>query len=322
MKKKLLLALLLASPVMALKGVVKVLEAPILHENNDDGIILQEVRKGRVIFINENSLENSYYYKTVTRDGRDGFIHKDYVKLIYKDVNELDDNIAVVDDPTDYIIDEPLPERYPFASRRTNKAMLNFNYGQGISSSYDYSQSREREQINNAAAMELKYLRRAKFDLENRFYYGFHLGARTGRNEFQLASEVFSTESHLTISSGPIVSYTFYRNVGFEIDTSFQFSFNFHKNYVKLEDIPNQELEERGFSGFSLSGTLSTVFIHKEILNNRNLDFIHGPAINFNLPYSLKGSAEADIPALWSDTNFDVESEATFAYLVGILYRY
>jgi hypothetical protein len=322
MIRRIIVSLLLTSPVLALQGVIKVLEAPIQYKQSEDSPILQEIRKGTVIFINENSIENDLYYKTVTRDGMDGYVLKDYVKLIYKDANELDDNIAVVDDPTDYIIDEPIPADYPFAPRRTNKAYIHFNYGQGTSSSYNYSSTREREQINNSASLELKYLRRADFDKENRFYYGFHLGGKTGRNEFQLSNEIFSTETHTTFSAGPVVNYTFYRAVGFEIDTSLQFGFNFHKSFVKIEDIPNNEAEERSFNGFSLSGTLATVFTHKEIFDSRNLDFIHGPAINFNMPYNLTNSAQAEVPRLWTSDNFKVETEFTFAYIAGFMLRY
>jgi len=322
MIKKATLTVLFSFSSFALQAVVKVLEAPIQHKKSSDSIILQEVRKGSLVFINENSIENQYYYKTVTRDGADGYIHKDYVKLIYKDVNELDDNIAVLEDPTDYIIDEPIPSSYPFSPRRTNKAYINFNYGQGVSSTYKYSKSREREQINNAAAMELKYLRRAEFDLENRFYYGFHLGGRTGRNEFQLTQNVFATENHVTLSAGPVVNYTFYRAVNFEIDTSFQFSFNYNRSFVKQEDITNDLREERTFTGLSLSGTLATLFTHKEIFKNRNLDFIHGPAINFNLPYALSADTETEVPSLWASDELSVASEVTFAYIAGFLYRY
>ncbi len=319
---KFLISILFSLNTFAISGVIKVLEAPILYKKNESSTTLMSVRKGSVIFINDNSIDNDVYYKTITKDGMDGYVLKSYVKLIHNDLDELDENITMNSDPTDYIIDEPLPENYPFTHSRAKKALMNINYGQGISSSYGYNRPREREQINNSASMEMKFLRRPKFDLQNRFYYGFHIGAKTGRNEFQFTDRNFSTETHASFSAGPVINYTFYRRETFEIDSSFQLGFNYHRTFVQMQDIVNDEEEERTFTGLSISGSLSTLFIHRGFAGNRYIDFIHGPAINFNLPYTLSASAPADIPASWSQENFSVSSEVTFAYVAGIMYRY
>jgi hypothetical protein len=319
--KKIIIVLLFSSFTYAIKGVIKALEVPLYLKNSSDSQILQNKRKGEIIFVNENSL-NDDFYKTITNDGHDAYVNKKYVKLIHGNVNEFEENIGMFNDPTDYILEEPLPHSYPFSNRVREKASASLNINQGNGSYYDYPIRVKREQINPKAGVQLRYLSRASFDVENRLYYGFQLGATTSKNEFELEGTIFTTETQAIYQGGPVVTYTFYRRKKFEIDTSIHFSLNYHQVFVKQQSIPKNKKEERGFSGFSVSAVLSTLFIHKDIGKNNDFDFVHGPSLNYSPGYSLTTSAPGDIEEFWDTNQTHSPTKLSLSYSFGVMFRF
>lgn len=320
--KKLIFLTLFCFQSFALKGVVRVLEAPLYHKKDVNSPILMNVRKGDIVHIHDNSLDGSTFYTTLTRDGADAFIPKEFVKLIHHDSNELNKNIAYRNDPTNYILDEPIPDNYPFKGREIYKAMMNLNYGQGINGSYNYSNNIEREQVNNTIAFDLRYLKNPSFDVKNRFYIGFHFGGRTSQNEYELEDSIFTQEQSLNLTLGPVATYTFFRRESFEIDTGIQFGFNVTRRYVKQEDIPNSESEERSFNGLYIDGAIFTSFIHRNKFNTSNVDIIHGPSMRFHLPHTLRSATGGELERLWNSDDIEVKADASFSYNLGILYRF
>ena len=321
MIKKVFLTLVISQLTFAITAVVKVLEAPAHIKEDDNAPILQKFRKGNVIFINDNTLNNTYY-KTITTAGQDAYIRNDYVKLITKDLNELSNNISVENDSTDYILDEPMPDNYPFSSRKKKKAIANIDFAQGSGAQYKYPNQKKREYVSPSTSIDLKFLTRAHFDYQNRLFYGWHMGGTTEKNEFELSNSLFTAETLLVLRAGPIVSYTFYRKKYFEIDTSLSFSLNYHRLFVRQEDIPKAEREERLFTGFSLGSSVSTLFIHKDINDSSTIDFIHGPSIHLSTGYNLKSNTKESIGRLWSGDSYSTPAKITMAYGLGILYRF
>jgi hypothetical protein len=319
--KKLIICLLFFNLTHAIKGVVKVLEAPIYLEEDENSVVLEKYRKGSVIFINDNSLNNKFY-KTISQSGNDAYIRRDYIKVIYKDLRELEQNITMKEDPTDYILEEPLPSSYPFSSRKKNKAAASLSFNHGNSTYYDYTSPIHREQINPAAALELKYTRRASFDVENRLYYGFQIGARTSRNEFQLDNKVFTEETQSVFQGGPLVTYTVYRRKTFEIDSTIHFSFNYHRNMVSQEFTQSNEFEEKLFSGFSTSAVITTMFVHKDMGKNNDFDFVHGPSMEYSPGYSLSTSTPSVFKNAWDSNTIKFPMKISISYSLGVMYRF
>jgi len=320
---KLFLAIYFSTNTYAATGLVKALEIPLLSEPNDNGPILQTKRLGEKIHIHDNSLESDTdYFLTLTRDGREAYVNKKFVKIVRKNLLELENNIAYPNDPTDYRLDEPMPESYPFKIYSHNKAIIGFDYGQGTINTYEYSDQVKREQYNPTIALDMRYLRNPSFDKTDRVYYGFHFGGQTERNEIQVSENVFSKESHLKISIGPSFLYTFYRRNGFEIDFNVDASFTYQRSFVSQERVSTDESEEREFSGTYISMRTGVSFIHRRIFDSPDLDFYHGPQLTINSPYSLNSSTSAQIEELWPSDSFAVQADFALSYGLGFTVRY
>ncbi|EQC44671.1 hypothetical protein [Bacteriovorax sp. Seq25_V] len=321
--KKILATLSITANIYAATGVVKALEIPILIAEDESSSILQMKRLGEKIHIHDNSLDSdSDYYLTLTRDGREAYVSKKFIKIIRKNIQELETNIALENDPTDYRLDEPMPESYPFKIYSHNKALIGFNYGQGTVNTYEYGNQVTREQFNPTLALDIRYLRNPSFDKTDRVYYGLHFGGQTERNEVQVTENVFSQESHMKLFIGPSFLYTFYRRNSFEIDFNVDASFNYQRSFVSQERTSTNESEEREFSGTFISMKMGANFIHRRIFDTPDLDFYHGPQLSINSPYTLTTSTPAEIAELWPSDTFNIQADFALSYSLGFTVRY
>lgn len=321
--KKLFSCLLLSSNLMAATGVIRALEVPLLLEEKDDSTILQKIRMGQKIHINDNTLDTeSEYYQTLTRDGMNAYIKKSFVKMIYRSEREYSEKIHLAEDPTDYRLEEPMPDAYPFKDVLNNKASMYLNYQNSTESSYDYSGDRTREVYNPTYTLSLKYMRNPKFDYTNRVYYGLYFGGQTEENDFQIGSNVFAAERHIKFFLGPTFQYTFYRRRFFEIDLSVDLAFNFQRTFVKQEDTSNNTAEELEFTGYFLSSKANVLFVHKDPFNTRHFDIFHGPNISVNMPYTLTSSTPIQLDNFFNKTSYQVSSEISLGYYLGFTLRY
>lgn len=320
---KILIILLLSFNTLATEGIIRVHEAPIVSTPDVNGKILMRVRKGQKIYLHTNHLNEDNYYITLTRDGRKAYIRKDFIKLILNnDSEDLGNSIYVKNDPTDYVIDEPLPEAYPLKGYPTNRAQVDLIYNQGATSRYNYSSEVQRESTGFEGSLNIKYLRPASFDEENRLFYGFFGGVSTGQSEYLLNGEIYTKESSTNFTLGPVVSYTFHKRQYFEIESMLQVGVNFQRRFISQEDDINNIGEEKLFSGVMFSLRLAVNLSHKNAFDSKNTYFYHGPVIDIKLPSSLSSDGQYEYNQLWSSDSIATELEGTFGYNIGITYRY
>ncbi len=320
---KTLLTLLFIFRVFATDGLIRVHEAPILSKPSADGNILMLVRKGETIYLHPNHLNDEGYYTTLTRDGRKAYIRKDFIKLILNNESEdLGNTIYVQNDPTDYVIDEPLPEKYPLKGYPSNKANIDFVLRKGMTSHYNYSNQIERESTGFSGTLNLKYLRPARFDEENRLYFGFFGGISSGQNEYLLTDEIYTRESDVSFTIGPVISYTFYKRQFFEIESVLQVGANFQRTFITQDDVTNGVFEEKLFTGLSFNIRLGVNLTHKKFFNSDSAFLYHGPVIDIRLPSTLSSDGQFENPQLWTATDLATDLEGTFGYNVGITYIY
>lgn len=321
--KKIIIIFAFIKSTFAITGVIKALEVPLLKTESESSQILQKKRLGEKIHIHDNSLNNqSQYYMTLTRDGLSAYIRKDFVKIIYNNISELDENISAINDTTDYRTDEPMPEGYPFKSENSMKASLYMNYASATSNSYEYVNNKTREQYSPILSLSIKYLRAPSYDNTDRIYYGFLVGGQTERNEFQVSNNIFTQEDSTKLYFGSSFQYTFYRRRFFEIDIGVDTLLNFHKAYVGQENISNNTFEERLFTGMFVSAKANVFFIHKDSFGKRNLDIIHGPNLTINSPYSLTSSQAPILTDLWPSDSIKIATEVSYGYMLGFTIRY
>ena len=100
-------------------------------------------------------------------------ISKKYVKVIYNDDREeqLQMNPYAKYDPTDYRLEEPLPDSYPLIDPRKARAYMSLGIGPAAKSSFNYGEPVIEESLGHKYAFSAIYAKKVDFDNYNRFYF-------------------------------------------------------------------------------------------------------------------------------------------------------
>ena len=330
----------------AIHAEVIVLEAPLLSRPNLNSRTLQTVRKGKKLFIHSKDLsksdwevkynvdsrgdlvpedeQNPEFLKTLTKAGEDAWVPKRYVKVIYHDhrENELKMNPYTTHDPTDYRIEEPLPDSYPLIDPLKARAFMTFSMGPAPKVGFEYGTTVLEESIGSKYSFNTIYAQKVSFDNYDRFYFGGILQISGQRSTYFVDTERTTQETHGEIGIGPYISYDIFRDNDSSLTLYSGFTYNFHRYSVEQKTRDDQ-FEERLFSGFSVTPKLGTNYAIKEFIPGTGLDFIFGIETIFNLPYSLSTSTPIEIDEFWNDTSeISVPLSAQFNIFVGIRANY
>jgi len=307
MKNKCILSLIFSFLSMpfaySYDAIVIVLEAPLLKEPSMHSQVMQRIRKGERVFVPSEMLENDTlpeFVQTYDRAGNKVYVPTRYIKIVTKDDREYSQPITIAgSDPTDYRIEEPIPETYPFTNTYFARASLSMFVGNNTQTSYAFSPSYEKQQINNEIGGRVVISKKADFDAYDRIYFGLFTSLSNAENSAQFKNQTESTENQALFRIGPILTYDIYKSKSMRFTFGGGFTYNYHKNLVGVESL--ELSEERIFSGYSLSPLLTSTFQVQSMIPNT--DFIGGADISAFLPYSLKSESEAEIPVLWNESN-------------------
>lgn len=344
---KVILFVIFSQTVMAGEGLVIVLDAPILSEPDLESQIEQFVRKGQKVFIHAKHFwgspdspvymkrgdrrrlnlpvrEDKGFYETKTRTGNIGYIPKAYVKLMYLDRREFSENISPFKhDPTDYRLDEPIPDGYPLVETEKVRAMFSFGTGPDFKTNYNYGQFIETEEFSNRYEMNLLYMWKADFDKFDRFYFTLNFHFQTAQADFQMFDEQKTTEIRTQFGLGPGLSYDVFRNEDWVLTSAGALSLNQNKFTVSQTDT-NDDFEERIFKGLSMTPKFYTYATKKNFIGPTHLSF--GMSYQLFLPHSLKSSTPIEIPELWQDVasndRIDIPLGGILTFFVGVMGTY
>ena len=317
--KKILLSLFIISKTYSIEGIIKVFNAPIYTEDRLSEQVSEFKKMGKKIFIDDKSLKNPYFFKTIQNDGTFGFIPKKYVKIIYKDKREFSEKISLKKDPTHYINKEDLLRDNPFAKKYQDnrKIAILFNYDQPNNSSYKYPFLVNQQYKTNPTSLQIQYLVKKKIKYNDSLYYGFHLGGKSGLNEFLSSENHFAKELHLSIFTGPMINYTFLKKKNFRIEFNLKIAINYERYFITLEN--KSRSEEVMFSGFNISSSFSTSFIYYRPFKTNNINLFYAPIINFYLPSRLSLKTQYTTShETWTDKYYHILGRITLGHLIGL----
>jgi len=332
----------------AAKAIVVVLEAPLLQYETLNSKVLQTKRKGQVVYIHNNGLdisphsveynvdsdgqviaeaeitEKEGFYKTLTRDGKDAFIPKKYVKVLYNDSREyIEGRKKFSHDPTDYRLEEPLPENFPLYITDHKKALILLGLGTGTETGYPYPDNIKAELKSSRYGANLIYANAVKFDTSNRFYFGTSFHVFNQENEFLMNSDRLAKESHSEFGIGPHISYDFFRTNKYRFTLGGGILVNYHR-YLIEQNEDSGGFEQRIFNGFSFSTKVSTSYTYRSFIPGTDLDLVLAVEAEINLPYSLSTSTAVSNSDYWSQENDEVSFDfgGQYALYLGIQSNY
>tara|TARA_R110002072_G_scaffold1989_5_gene16613 strand:+ start:66117 stop:67142 length:1026 start_codon:yes stop_codon:yes gene_type:complete len=338
---------LFALPKRTAKGVIIVLEAPIFSAPNRESKLLDLARKGQSIYIHprhllgssydrnyldynqlaidnpEVGLEGEEFYETMDKNGNSGYVPKKFVKVVFQDDREFTQNISPFEnDPTDYRLEEPLPDTYPLTKKERRRAYFTFGSGPDLKANYPYSSALVKESFSNRYALNLAYLFKADWDKNDRFYFGINIHAWSSQAKFTLIDSISATETKGQLAIGPMISYDFWRNMDWRFSASGALSLNYNRVLIALKDPVDENFEERAFRGLSISPKISTFIQKRNFI--KDVDFIFGMDYQAYLPHKLQSNTPRTIPEIWSSTSdsWDVPFSGHWTFNVGFQSNY
>lgn len=297
-----------------LEAEIVVLEAPAFRIQDSTSQVIQYFRKGDVVKLHpihdiSNPLARNYvfytnvqdsnelvdlenyfideekrvaFYKIIDRNGKPAYLLKEHVKPIYNDIREYQKLITdYYPDQTDYRIEEPLPENYPFLEDTGYRA--SFLYGVGLPSTYDYAYQVSPNSSDEQPSQNFvfNYLVQADNEPNSRIYYGLDFVVSNSRRFTNFTDGETGKESVQQIGVGPTVSFDVYRGEKYR----FIFQTSMIVNFIDRLHI-SAGIEQQKFSGTSITPLLKFFYQRDQVL--KGFDFIIGPTIRVHLPRELQ----------------------------------
>lgn len=247
---------------------------------------------------------SSRFYKTLTKSGADGYILKDHVYLLYKDLRELSQK-ELEKDPTDYRIEEPLPKGYPLARETGYRGQYLFAMGTSSNDSYPYSESIYDTGFDYNKELIVVWNKQVKWDLKRRFFFGGTFYFHSGRIE-HTTQNITASEDNFKIGAGPYLSYDIWKNQDYAINFYGAITFNFYNTVeVKQKIVTDENLgvtvsDKREYKSQHFSSRIGTqVFIRDAF---HDFDLILGANINLELPHSYEATTNPEYDEYWEDS--------------------
>ncbi len=339
-KKCLLLFVLFSGVANAeFKGMVTALEAPIFRTKNMHAPVIQYVRKGDIIYISPSHFRKAPYeknyekyteslgskdswqsgeddirelfYTTLDQNAQVAYIPKEYVKLIYNDSRENDDEVKFKKiDETDYRLNEPLAPKYPFRQPTGYRGFISIGTGNDGNEHYNYKNTIVKENKGRPLDLHWAFMVSPEFDTTHSFFYGIMFTFKFLQNKFQMENSFESSELNMKIGFGPIVGQDFFRNDQHRISYYGGFLvYLFNQNRIKLSNSYNQE-ELRVYQGFNLNPQIGVLY---QLLNVfPNGDFVVNGNVEVNTRTKLTNKTGATYASHWQTGVNDSVNRKTF----------
>ena len=326
------------------RGVVIVLEAPIQVKPRLNAKVIQYARKGQKLYVHPQHFMKGQlaelivdpketfsnyeqdqtlisYYQTITRNGQKAYIQKKHVKLIFNDERELTQTISPYHrDPTDYRLEEPLDDNYPFVRPEAYRSGLLLTLGPNITTNYRYSAAIGNQEVSTEKGFQFFYVRKANWDKRSRFFFGATSHLSFSQSKFNLINGQSSQENSYQLGVGPTILYDIWRSKDYALSTGTSLLVNYNRQTITQDSITENDVNGRAFTGFTIAPNAYSYFSFKDIV--KNIDLVAGLSVQAFLPHKLSASATQDQSNLWEDDTIVVPFNAHWSLSIGIQGRY
>ncbi len=318
-----------------IKAVIVSLEAPLFQKKNVNSVIVQYKRKGEVIILHEKDFglapyegdyqnqefyekeedllplilsrnlrpaSDSYrlpqvnWYTTLDRNGQIAYIQKKHLRFIMGDTREQAQNPPFSSvDPTDYRLEEPLPDHYPFFYHERYRGFFGISVNPAPKVNYPYPQAIVGQHFSNHFGLTGAYTRHLNGDRHNRFYGGIYWLIAAGQQEFTLEKGTSAQEVSFQVAAGPYFSYDFFRRKEWRFTIYGGILYNYQQQTVNQTN--SLQEEQRIFGNFFLSTISGTMLVMTSPLPKT--EFYLSSSFELYPPHSLSTSDPSEIPGLW-----------------------
>lgn len=314
MKTLLVLLFLFPSLCFSIKGTITVLEAPLFEKPDENSHVVVYRRKGHQIYIHDSDItpinlldssagyvpeEGTKFYKSRTPGGKEVYILKRHVFVNYNDVRELSQKVTKFDD-TDYRIQEPLSDTYPFVYDSGYRGQFYLGLGPSNFSSYRFKESIANSSYSLSKDFSAVWSKNMDKKLTSKFFLGFLTSITSQTARFTMPNQ-FAEQTHTRLSIGPYIAYDNYQSKKMNVST-----------YATLQVllIDQMEIRIKDIDKNSDTRTYSSRISALPIIGANlqfpkavfEFDLVMGSNIKFHLPKTYITQEAADNENLWQFT--------------------
>lgn len=319
----LILLLLIPFEVFALDAVVSVLETPLFKTKDINSPVVQYKRKGDVIKIHPSlnddlrydymkpkkfledekfAYNNDEFIPTFDRLGNIAYVLRDHVFIYFEDDREVAQS-SLKKDPTDYRLQEPLPDTYPLKKKTGYRGQLMLGASAPFNESYPYPHSVKNEGYTLPMDVTLNFMKKASYDIQDRLYFGVSLNLATHENSFILTNNNTATEKAYRFGIGPIVSFDAYKSNSTRLTLMTSVLVNLFHQFDITQTDANNTSEMRSYRGYSLTPRLNALYTFIDIVPH--LDFFIGTSVEANIGGNFKVDRGSRHANWWQDPGSD-----------------
>ena len=279
----------------AWKAKISVLEAPLFQKPNQNSKIVQYLRRGEEIKIYPKK-EKKFFWKTIDKNGNDSFILDSHIQVYFNDKREF--SFKKRKDNTDYRLEEPLPNKYPFSDDITQRGIFLVGLASPIKGHYPYTKPIAEESFGNHFEMDLIYSKKVEIDKFERSQFGTIFNIGYSSSKFKTSDKYASNEFNWELGLGPYISYDALRNKSINLSFAFALSIGYIQRVVSISD-KNIKDNVRPFTGFNIEPRIMVNYTKKNFF--KSLNWVISGQLKTKLPFSLTSSSlPEEFTSLWS----------------------
>lgn len=353
---------LLITNAFALDAVVTVLETPMLKYKSYDAPVVQYLRKGDVIKLHGAYIKSTRYdllapspakiaklkqekanssewkdplfqgepeevktddefVPTLDRQGNKVYVIRDHLYVYYGTSEEFNET-TLRKDPTDYRLEEPLPEKYPLYKEHGYRGQVTLGVTQPYFESYPYQANIKNKGYMSPIDLNITFLRQRPTDHYDRQFYGVTFNFRHYSNSYQLFNEVFANEKGFRFGLGPFYSYDVYKATKNRISLYGNINVNLF-NHLNISQEDGNLKEQRNYRATSFTPRIGAQYHRKKILPD--VDFVIGTAMEMEPSTTFHSITPGGNPEWWNelgDDKFKTRTTFTVSGYIGFQSAY
>jgi hypothetical protein len=288
--------IILTQPSLALEARVSVLQSPLFKDPSVQSIIVQYLRKGQKIILHPKKI-NDAFWKTTDKNGHESFILNQHVQIYFNNPQEFEFRRPLQDE-TDYRLEEPLPEVYPFSNKMTQRGAVLVGVSSFVKNHYSYNNPVLEESFGVPYEIDIYHSKKINIDRSGRSYFGTLFNIMYSNSTFKTIDKYASNEFSWELGFGPYISYDAFRNNSSYLTIGLALTIQYLRRVVAVSD-KNIQDNIRYFSGLNFGSRLIVNFTKKNFF--RGFHWLISGQLKTNLPFSLKSSSTPQsFTSLWS----------------------
>jgi hypothetical protein len=262
------------------------------------------------------------FIPTLDRQGNISYVLSSHIYVYFNDKRELEQKTILARDPTDYRLEEPLPENYPLKKTSGFRGQFILGVTQPHYESYNYPDSFKTKGYSSPMDVSYTVLRQAHGNYQERLFLGGSLNFRHHKNTYTFNDNRQAIEQGVKFGLGPTISYDAFKGERNRINLSGTVLVNFFDR-LYLDQRLNGVRDNREYIGYSITHRLSIQYHRKRLIED--LDLVLGTSLEIGAATSFRAKNAGTQSSWWQnigDDKFTTRTTFTLGGYVGLQTAY